>query len=522
MQGGLELAGRYRLEEPLGRGGMGEVWRGVDLRLRRPVAVKILPLAMAADPAAVARFRREAEIAATLNHPGITTVFDIDEHRFGDERLLFLVMELMQGRDLQRTLGEHPRGMPIEQVKDLAVQVLDAMSAAHELGIVHRDLKPANLFLLESGRVKVCDFGIARLADATKITATGGSAGTPLYMAPEQIQGRTVDQRTDLYAFGCVLYEMLTGAPWVDTGSGLAAILYQHLEQIPAPPRSLRPDIPDHLDALVLELLAKRPDDRPHDATATIARLHGATAETPQTPSPETPQTPSPETPQAPSPETVQTPPLPNPKTMPATPSPGPETPLATPPLAWGRAIVILAVLTVCGLAVYAVATNFRSSSDETPSGQTLKLGARASVLAQTDPTGPVYHLGLTVNAIEKLPITDSTPKDSRTLQAEMPYCIHFSLTNTSKRTMSADGVNLVADEMVGILPSGTDATTWKSMPDFKIPQICPLPENESLAPNRTLSETKLIFSGSTVVAARWKRYEAMGTLPNNYTISWK
>ncbi|MEV0401966.1 serine/threonine-protein kinase [Actinoallomurus sp. NPDC050550] len=510
----MELAGRYQLEEPLGRGGMGEVWRGVDLRLRRPVAVKILPLAMAADPTAVARFRREAEIAATLNHPGITTVFDIDEHQFGDERLLFLVMELMRGRDLQRTLGEHSGGMPIEQVTDLAVQVLDAMSAAHEQGIVHRDLKPANLFLLESRRVKVCDFGIARLADATKITVTGGSSGTPLYMAPEQIQGRTVDQRTDLYAFGCVLYEMLTGTPWVDTGPGLAAILYQHLEQIPAPPKSLRPDIPDHLNALVLELLAKRPDDRPHDATAIIARLRGATADTPQAPSPDTPQ--------APSPETAQTPPPPNPKTTPATPSPGPETQLANPPLTWGRAIVILAALTVCGLAVYAVTAYSRSGSDETPSGKTLKIGAQASVLAQTDPTGPVYHIGLTVSAIEKLPSTGFTPKVSRPLQAKVPYCIHFSLTNTSKRTMSADGVNLVTDEMGGILPGGTEATTWKSIPDFKIPQKCPPPNNKSLAPNGTLPETELIFSDSTVVAARWRRYEAMGTLPNNYTVSWK
>ncbi|GAA4636774.1 hypothetical protein GCM10023196_087850 [Actinoallomurus vinaceus] len=273
VQRKVKLAGRYRLEEPLGRGGMGEVWRGVDLRLRRPVAVKILPLTIGAEPAGVARFRREAEVAATLNHPGITTVFDIDEHPHGDERWLFLVMELMVGRDLRHLLDANPKGLPIEQARELAVQVTDALAAAHRRGVVHRDIKPANLFLLEEGRVKICDFGIARLADATKITATGSSAGTPLYMAPEQIQGGQVDQRTDLYAFGCVLYELLTGATWVDTDSHVGAVLYQHLNESPAPPRSLRAEIPEHLDTLVLDLLAKRPDDRPQDAASVAERL---------------------------------------------------------------------------------------------------------------------------------------------------------------------------------------------------------------------------------------------------------
>lgn len=509
MRGGLELAGRYRLEEPLGRGGMGEVWRGVDLRLRRPVAVKILPLTMAADPAAVARFRREAEIAATLNHPGITTVFDIDEHQYGDEHLLFLVMELMQGRDLQRTLGEHPGGMPVGRVKDLAVQVLDAMSAAHGRGIVHRDLKPANLFLLESGRVKVCDFGIARLADATKITATGGSAGTPMYMAPEQIQGRTVDQRTDLYAFGCVLYEMLTGAPWVDTGAGLAAILYQHLEQVPAPPRSLRADIPEHLNALVLELLAKRPDDRPHDATAVIARLDGAGAETPQ----------------APSPEAARTSPSPSPETMPATPAPGPETPLAASSPSVRTVAVILAVLAVGGLALYAL-TRFasgtyenNSSSDVTPSGTTLKLGDLAFVLHQTGTTGPVDRIALGVSAIDRLPIASFDPKDRPKNQT--PYCIHFSLTNRGERTMSAADITDVSSHISGMLPNDAVARNWASSPLAEFSTACPRPVN-SLAPHSSQLETELVFSDSTVVEARWQTSGGTGDLSNEYTIFWK
>ncbi|TDC64888.1 serine/threonine protein kinase [Actinomadura sp. GC306] len=273
MRSGLVLAGRYELEEMLGRGGMGEVWRGVDQRLRRPVAVKILPLSGAADGTGLARFRREAEIAAAVNHPGLTTVFDIDEHTDGGLRLFFQVMELMRGRDLASVLSASPSGLPVAQVVDWAVQILDALTAAHGQGVVHRDIKPANLFLTDDGRVKVCDFGISRLADATRITATGAAAGTPLYMAPEQIEGHAVDERTDLYAFGCVLYHLLTGTTWVDAGSGIGSVLHQHLNRAPAPPRSLRPDIDERLSALVLDLLAKSPDDRPKDAATVAAHL---------------------------------------------------------------------------------------------------------------------------------------------------------------------------------------------------------------------------------------------------------
>ncbi|XRQ06963.1 serine/threonine-protein kinase [Actinomadura welshii] len=273
MRDGLELAGRYKLEELLGRGGMGEVWRGVDQRLRRPVAVKILPLSGAADGAEVARFRREAEIAATVNHPGVTTVFDIDEHTDGGLRLFFQVMELMEGRNLASVLTASKAGLPAAQVADWAVQILDGLAAAHRQGVVHRDIKPANLFLTDDGRVKVCDFGISRLADATRITATGAAAGTPLYMAPEQIEGHAVDERTDLYALGCVLYHLLTGTTWVDAGSGIGSVLHQHLNRAPAPPRSLRPHIDERLSALVLSLLAKNPDDRPKDAATVAAHL---------------------------------------------------------------------------------------------------------------------------------------------------------------------------------------------------------------------------------------------------------
>lgn len=275
IEPGLELGGRYRVEEPIGAGGMGDVWRGVDLRLRRPVAIKVLPAELAADESAVERFRREAETTAALQHPGITVTFDIDEHRDGQEQLIFLVMELLTGRDLGTVLAREPHGLPIESAVSLAAQAADALAAAHSRGIVHRDIKPANLFLLDDGRVKLCDFGIARLSDATQLTASGSYIGTPLYMAPEQFRGERLDARSDLYSLGCVLYELLVGSPPFDSGENPAAIMYRHLNETPAPPRSRRPDVPEHLDRLTLDLLAKDPAARPQSAAAVVAALRG-------------------------------------------------------------------------------------------------------------------------------------------------------------------------------------------------------------------------------------------------------
>lgn len=292
MRVGAVLADRYRLEALIGRGGMGEVWRAVELGPgSRPVAIKVLLMAGAAEISGVTRFRREAEIAMRLDHPGITSVFGIEEHRdeSDGQYLLFLVMELMHGRDLATALAEqHPEGagLPIAQVTAWAAQILDALATAHQQGVVHRDIKPANLYLLDAGTIKVCDFGIARLADATKITATGALAGTPLYMAPEQINGGTVDHRTDLYALGCVLYELLTGTPWVNRESGMGAILYQHLNDTPTPPSSRRREIPAELDALVLALLAKNPDNRPRGAHDAAERLRFHAADTVHSPGP--------------------------------------------------------------------------------------------------------------------------------------------------------------------------------------------------------------------------------------------
>ena len=284
IEQGLELGGRYRLEEPIGAGGMGDVWRGVDLRLRRPVAIKILPAGLAADQSAVERFRREAETTAGLQHPGITVTFDIDEHQDGQDHLIFLVMELLTGRDLGTVLDESPDGLPIETTVSLAAQAADALAAAHSRGVVHRDIKPANLFLLNDGRVKLCDFGIARLGDATHLTASGNFIGTPLYMAPEQFRSDPVDARTDLYSLGCVLYELLAGSPPFRSATNPAAIMYQHISAAPAPLRTRRPGIPEQLERLTLDLLAKDPGDRPPSAEAVAAALRGSGIGAPQAP----------------------------------------------------------------------------------------------------------------------------------------------------------------------------------------------------------------------------------------------
>ncbi len=268
MQPGLKLAGRYALQARLGHGGMGEVWRGVDERLGRPVAVKVLGEHLA-DPERLARFRREAELTARLQHPGITVVHDVGS----DNGQPFIVMELLHGRDLAAMLAQAPCGLPIDAALTLAVQAAEALQAAHAGHVIHRDLKPANLFVLDSGQLKICDFGIAWAVDATThLTPTGQAFGTPAYMSPEQCRGEHVDERSDLYSLGCVLYELLTGRrPFA--GGWPLAIIFQHLNAVAADPRTIRPEIPQELDDLVLDLLAKDPARRPAGAGQVIAAL---------------------------------------------------------------------------------------------------------------------------------------------------------------------------------------------------------------------------------------------------------
>ncbi|MGV9888757.1 serine/threonine-protein kinase [Streptomyces sp. NPDC003395] len=249
------IAGRYRLLEPIGRGAMGEVWRGHDELLGRPVAVKLLLEQASTDATAAARFRLEAQTAGALNHPHVVGVLDFGQH----EERLYLVMELVEGHSLARLSRQ-----PADRVAHIAAQAAAGLAAAHQQGIVHRDIKPANLLLDADGTVKIGDFGIARFLDdpGAALTATGQIVGTGLYLAPERALGRPAGPASDVYALGCVLFQLLTGRPPFHADTALG-VLHQHLDASPPLPRDLGVDLPPAYETFLLDLLAKEPDDRP-------------------------------------------------------------------------------------------------------------------------------------------------------------------------------------------------------------------------------------------------------------------
>ncbi|MDI5963331.1 serine/threonine-protein kinase [Streptantibioticus silvisoli] len=250
------LAERYRLDAPLGRGGMGEVWRAWDERLGRPVAVKLMvPGAGRED--LDSRFDAEARIAARLSDPHVVSVFDAGV--CDDE--CFLVMELVEGRSLAEALHEDGPLTP-DRAASVARQTAAGLDAAHRHGVVHRDIKPANLLLAPDGTVKIADFGIARCPSGDTTGQVTAISGTSLYLAPENALGRPAEPPADVYSLGCTLYELLTGRPPFE-GEHALAVLCRHVEDTPASPCTLRPEIPGAFAAYVLRMLAKDPAERP-------------------------------------------------------------------------------------------------------------------------------------------------------------------------------------------------------------------------------------------------------------------
>ncbi|HET7015525.1 MAG TPA: serine/threonine-protein kinase [Streptosporangiaceae bacterium] len=268
LQSGDVLDGKYTLIKLVGEGNVGAVWEAMQSDLKRSVALKVIRDDIE-DPA-IANLRREAEILASLTHPGITVVHDFVET---DGDICFIVMEYLNGQNLEQVLEVRPHGLPDTTVLSMAVEIADALSAAHKHGLVHRDLKPANLFYDDGGRIKVCDFGIAVAAADAGIVASGSGylTGTPQFMSPEQCDGAPVDARSDLYSLGCVLYALLTGQP--PFGGRAEDVIASHRSKRPIPPRLFRPEISAELDEIVMRLLAKDRQDRPSDASSLASTL---------------------------------------------------------------------------------------------------------------------------------------------------------------------------------------------------------------------------------------------------------
>jgi len=275
---GQVLAGRYKLVELLGQGGMATIFRGHDTQLGRDVAVKVLRAEYGRDPAFVARFRQEAQSAAALSHPNVVQVFDYGMEA-GDP---FIVMEMIDGGDLAAVLKERGAFEPLAAAR-VAEQIFEALDVAHGRGIVHRDIKPTNVLLTTAGRVKVADFGIARAFSEAQLTMPGTTLGSVHYFSPEQARGEMVTAASDVYSAGLVLFEMLTGKrAW--TGDSAGAVAVARLAGDPPAPSSLRRGVPQILDIAVRRALARVPADRPTagDMAALLGRFiadpEGATA----------------------------------------------------------------------------------------------------------------------------------------------------------------------------------------------------------------------------------------------------
>ena len=402
--GARVLAGRYRLDEVVGRGGMSTVYRGTDLALDRVVAVKVAmdPL-LERDPVYAARFKREARAAAAIPNPGVVTVFDAG----ADGPTRYIVMEYVEGRDLAEVLRDEPahRLEPMRAAR-IAEQVADTLAAAHAAGIVHRDIKPGNIMITPQDGVKVLDFGIARLSDGVSLTQTASVLGTAPYMSPEQAMGQPADARSDIYSLGCVLYEMLTGKPPF-LADVAAAVLHQHVRVAPKRPSALNPDVPPVLDALVLEMLAKSPDDRPQTAADVRDRLAALDKATDPT-RPLPPAEPIPPVAVVPPPASRAEP------IAPTRPVPPPASPSGRGPGMW-VALSLIALVLLGAAVAYALGSSSSSGSGST----------RSSSSHSTHSAPPVTHSSTTPPS--------STPQSTSTSSTTPP----LSSTSSSSSSTS-------------------------------------------------------------------------------------
>lgn len=258
----ISQLGRYEVLGELGQGAMGVVYKARDPLIDRVVAIKTINLGLALDEKEEyeGRFYQEAKAAGRLNHPNIVTIYDVGKS--GD--VAYIAMEFLEGRELRDIMND--RGLlPVDQVLDVVAQVALGLAYAHEHGIVHRDVKPSNIMLVRDGHAKITDFGIARMASSAVRTQTGMVLGSPKYMSPEQVMGKEIDQRSDIFSLGVMLYEMLTGQAPFD-GENVNAIMYQTLNVVPAPPNSLNPAVPEMVNFIVAKALAKGLEDRYQNA----------------------------------------------------------------------------------------------------------------------------------------------------------------------------------------------------------------------------------------------------------------